>query len=147
LRTRHRVDSIRGLRRAPEEAHPEAIGSVIRRLRIERGWSQEALAFEVRSRTKSSPTAGAIGQIERGVTRPRQQTIEGIARALDLSPEDLAEYRLAAVRRLFDERAVGLDQAIANLGAFEQAFSYSLAAPEAELGPVTRRRPVRKPRR
>jgi transcriptional regulator with XRE-family HTH domain len=112
------------------------MGSAIRRLRIKRGWSQETLAFEVRRRSAVSPTAGAIGQIERGVTRPRPETIEGIAQALEVAPADFPEYRLAAVRRLFDERAAGLEQAIANLEFFERAFRYPLEAPH-RLSPPT----------
>jgi transcriptional regulator with XRE-family HTH domain len=148
LRKWHCADSIGDLPRQTPDI-PEPLGSLIRRLRVKRGWSQEALAFEVRLRSDVSPTAGAIGQIERGVTRPRMATIEGIARALDLSPKDLAEYRLAAVRRLFDDRAVGLDQALANLEVFEQAFTYPLKAPAP--GPqqhgVRARHPKLRPRR
>jgi transcriptional regulator with XRE-family HTH domain len=117
---------------------PEPFGSVILRRRIERGWSQETLAFEVRARTPMSPSAGAIGQIERGVTRPRPQTLAAIAKTLGLDPSDVLEFRLAAVRRLFDERAIGLEQASANLGALERAFAYPLA--ESAGGGITRRR-------
>ncbi len=138
MRGRHHADSIAALRTPPDDP-PEPIGAVIRRLRIDRGWSQEALAFEVRSQSGASPTAGAIGQIERGVTRPRPETLEGITRALDLAATEVPEYRLAIVRRLFDERAVGLDQAIANLNAFEQAFDYPLDSAGRERSATIRR--------
>lgn len=147
LRNRYCADSIDDLPRQPPD-NPEPIGSLIRRLRNKRGWSQETLAYEVRSRSDVSPTAGAIGQIERGVTRPRMETMEGIARALDLSPKDLAQYRLAAVRRLFDEHVVGLDQALANLEVFEQAFTYPIGAPApGRQHRVSARRPRERPRR
>src|SRR5439155_941904 len=83
-------------------------GERIRRLRTERGWSQETLAYEVRRRHTSSPTAGAIGQFERGVTRPTAQTIAGLATALGVGPPDFPEYRLALARRALDEAALGV---------------------------------------
>ena len=148
LRASRYGGSIGGLQRPPpEESPPEAMGAVIRRLRLNRGWSQETLAFEVRAKSSVSPTAGAIGQIERGVTRPRPETIKGIARALGVDPRDLVEYRLAVVRRLFDERAVGLDQAIANLEVFEQAIDYPLGGSQGAAGSVSARRSSRKARR
>jgi transcriptional regulator with XRE-family HTH domain len=127
------------------QAEPEPIGSAIRRLRLQRNWSQETLAFEVRRHHQSAPTAGAIGQIERGVVRPTERTIKGIAAALGIAPARFAEYRLAAIRRLFDENKVGLERAAANLAHFEHAFGNPARSTSTAIRPKpARKRAARK---
>lgn len=59
------------------------IGSTVRRLRQERGWSQQFLADRL------GIAQSAIGQIERGEINPLLTTLFDLARALDVSPADL----------------------------------------------------------
>jgi len=63
--------------------------------------------------------------------RPTPGAIETIARALDLHPSYFAEYRLNAVRGLFDERQQGLAQALHNLQALRDMVDAGLPAPPA----------------
>lgn len=58
-------------------------GEEVRRLRLERGWSQEHLAEAANLHRNS------IGAIERGEMSPTLEVIEAIARALDLLPHQL----------------------------------------------------------
>lgn len=46
------------------------------------------------------------------------ETIEEIAQAAGVPPETFIEYRVLLARQLFDVRAVGYDQAVANLRAY-----------------------------
>lgn len=87
----------------------------MKRLRKERGLSQERLAYAMWQLDDTAPTPGAIGHIERGETRPKSQTMILIARALEVPPETFAEYRLEMARRQLDERHVGFERAVANL--------------------------------
>jgi transcriptional regulator with XRE-family HTH domain len=57
---------------------------VLRRLREERGLSQEALAYQ------AGLTAGSLARIELGQASPAWSTVRQIARALDVSLVDLA---------------------------------------------------------
>jgi transcriptional regulator with XRE-family HTH domain len=57
---------------------------LLKRLREERGVSQEQLALEARI------TVSALSRIERGLTSPRWRTINKIIVALDVSLADLA---------------------------------------------------------
>lgn len=91
----------------------EPLGAKLRRLRVARGLSQEEVAFRMHD-ADGKATGGAVGQFERGVTRPLPRTVEAIAAALDVPAEGFAEYRLALARRLLDEREVGLEAALAN---------------------------------
>jgi transcriptional regulator with XRE-family HTH domain len=56
---------------------------VLRRLRTERGLSQEALAFA------SGVTVSTLSRIERGENSPTWATLMQIARALDVTPIEL----------------------------------------------------------
>ncbi len=76
----------------------EALPARLRRLRTERELSQEGLAYEMYRLGSKGATAGAIGQFERGVTRPRPDTIETLARALAVDPTEFVEYQLARAR-------------------------------------------------
>lgn len=68
-------------------------------------------------------TSSYMGAIARGEQKASIEALAGIAAALDIDPNTIAEYRLALTRRLFDERpppfGVGLEQAIANLELYE----------------------------
>ena len=110
------------------------LARLARELRQERGLSQEDLAFRMRDQGAGA-TSGAVGQIERGVIRPKRETIEALAAALGVEPERFAEYRLAAARRLFDEREVGLEEALSNLRQLEESLERRLLASDREVPP------------
>jgi transcriptional regulator with XRE-family HTH domain/tetratricopeptide (TPR) repeat protein len=78
----------------------ESFGSLLRRLRLARGLTQETLAHEA----MMSPTA--IAALERGRNRaPRMSTLRQLAQALDLDSEELAELSRAATSEPQDEDA------------------------------------------
>jgi transcriptional regulator with XRE-family HTH domain len=60
-----------------------ALASTLRRLRRERGLTQEALAFH------ASVTVSALARIERGLSNPAWTTLVRIANALDITPAEL----------------------------------------------------------
>ena len=60
-----------------------ALGRALRELREERGMSQEAVAHA------ADLTLGAYGRIERSDVAPAWTTVRAIARALDISVEQL----------------------------------------------------------
>lgn len=92
----------------------------IRRIKDERGLTYDDL---VRRSPLSSSTVYALVQPyedqRAGKTSrsryPSAEVLEAIAAALGCEPDDFIEYRLAKARELLDERAVGLEQALANL--------------------------------
>jgi transcriptional regulator with XRE-family HTH domain len=112
----------------------ETLPKRLRRLRKGRDLSQEGLAYAMHDQGSKGATAGAIGQFERGITRPRPETIEAIAAALGVEPTEFVEYRLALVRRLFDERQVGLEQALDHLESLGDAADALVARVGAESG-------------
>jgi hypothetical protein len=90
--------------------------------------------------------------------RPTPGAIEMVARALDLPPSYFAEYRLSAVRALFDEGQQGLARALQNLQALRELVDAQVPAPPAgrlaellstalEAPPRRRRRTAQRPRR
>jgi predicted ATPase/Tfp pilus assembly protein PilF/DNA-binding XRE family transcriptional regulator len=75
------------------DARPE-FGRILKRLRLEAGLSQEALAERARI------SAQAVGALERGTRRtPYRDTVVLLADALDLGPAARAELEAAADRR------------------------------------------------
>ena len=69
----------------------ETFGELLRRHRIARGFTQEALAEH------AAISSTAVAALERGRRRaPRLSTLRQIARALDLDPDELAEMARAA---------------------------------------------------
>jgi transcriptional regulator with XRE-family HTH domain len=69
---------------------PDPAGAVVHRLRLERGVTQEALAF------RANITIASLSRIERGaVLDPKVSTLRKIAAALDVS---LAELVVAVER-------------------------------------------------
>lgn len=62
--------------RSPDGVRAE-LGEAIRERRHELHWSQERLARE------ASVNAETIRQLERGITEPKQATLEKISRALE----------------------------------------------------------------
>jgi len=69
----------------------EQLGENVRRLRNERGWSQQELADKV------GIIQPAISQIESGNIRPRYTTLLALANALDVSLDTLAANSSNAV--------------------------------------------------
>jgi transcriptional regulator with XRE-family HTH domain len=85
------------------DADELSIGSLVRRLRDERGWTQERLARE------AGITITCLSNLERGATRdPNVETIAGLAVAFGLEPTDLDARRLAEAvaeqARSFEQR-------------------------------------------
>jgi len=62
------------------------VGEEIRAYRLERGLSQEQLAF------KSDLNATFVGQVERGIKKPTIDTLEKIVNALDITFEALFSF-------------------------------------------------------
>ena len=76
---------------------PEAVlfGNALRRLRTERGWSQERLA------EAAGITLNYVGNLERGEQGPSLNILVRLARALDTDvPTLLAEFSTAVFRRM-----------------------------------------------
>jgi transcriptional regulator with XRE-family HTH domain/tetratricopeptide (TPR) repeat protein len=75
--------------------HPErpAFSALLRRFRLAAGISQEELA------ERSNMSLGAISALERGVRRrPYRHTVAQLAAALDLSPQERAQFEAASER-------------------------------------------------
>lgn len=113
---------------------PAAFTAALRRHMAERNVTFRQLAAE----TKTVDQLGRglshtyLGNIARGTDAPTANSIELVAAALEVDPLEFAEYRLAMVRRLLDEREVGLERALANLRAIEDAVDASLG--QTDLG-------------
>lgn len=67
----------------PDQPQP-ALGAAIRKLRTERGLSQEDLAHE------ADVTTSTVSTIERGRSNPTWGTVRSIAEALGVDLKDLA---------------------------------------------------------
>ena len=71
--------------RMPRQFAPDpTLATALRRLRVERGTTQEALAF------RSGITTGSLARIELGQASPAWTTVRQIAEALDVSLVELA---------------------------------------------------------
>jgi len=69
---------------------PRTFGALVRHLRDERGWTQEQLARE------AGITVTSVSNLERGATMlPNAETVEKLARAFDLEPEEMDARWLA----------------------------------------------------
>ena len=69
----------------PRQLAPDpTLAIVLRRLRVERGATQEALAF------RSGITTGSLARIELGQASPAWTTVRAIIAALDVSLVELA---------------------------------------------------------
>jgi len=73
---------------APPRSDLLALGAAIRRLRGENGLSQEQLSLE------AGLHRNYIGRIERGELSPTFEPLVGIARALDVGPDELMRIYL-----------------------------------------------------
>jgi transcriptional regulator with XRE-family HTH domain len=68
----------------PRHLAPDpALATVLRRLRVERGTTQEALAY------RSGITTGSLARIELGQASPAWTTVRQIAMALEVSMAEL----------------------------------------------------------
>lgn len=107
----------------------ETFGRAVRQLRLERGLSMEELAYQTRDKDADRSRRGLsfsyISLIERDYRRATPEVIELLARTLEVSPRQFREYRLALIRRLFDEESVGAQTATANLELFERLVEQS----------------------
>lgn len=110
----------------------KTFGQAIRRLRLERGLSMEELAYRTRDndadRSRRGLSFSYISLIERDYRRATPEVIELLARTLGVSPREFAEYRLALARRLFDEEAVGVEEALTNLEMLVELVASSKGA-------------------
>jgi transcriptional regulator with XRE-family HTH domain len=69
----------------PRQLAPDpTLAAVLRRLRLERGATQEALAY------RSGITTGSLARIELGQATPTWTTVRQIAQALEVSLVELA---------------------------------------------------------
>lgn len=73
------------------------LASVLKRLRVERGITQEALAFH------ANITVSTLTRIERGVSNPTWTTLLKIADALDITPVALIAAREDTHRQAPDQ--------------------------------------------
>jgi transcriptional regulator with XRE-family HTH domain len=76
---------------------PEAVlfGEALRRLRTERGWSQDRLA------EAAGITLNYVGNLERGEQGPSLNILLRLARALDIDvPTLIAEFNSTTLKRL-----------------------------------------------
>ena len=71
--------------RVPRANADPVLGTVLRRLRAERGLSQEAVAY------RAGITTGSYARIELGQSSPAWATVRDIAEALEVSLADIAQ--------------------------------------------------------
>ena len=68
-----------------------SVGKHIRKLRMQRGWSQEELAYQ------SKLTSAHSGHIERGEQNPTLETLSKIAGGLQVEIQDLFNHTPASI--------------------------------------------------
>ena len=73
------------LSRVRHEKEGEILGATVRRLRVDRGWTQERLA------EASGLTTTYVGQVERGARVPSLTVVLKLARGLSISPSELLD--------------------------------------------------------
>lgn len=93
----------------------KSIRELLPDLRRERGWSREVLSHHAFRIDDSGTSVAQITAIERGARRASARTMLALAKALEIDPDEFAEYRLALARHVLDEDRVGLDSALASL--------------------------------
>lgn len=124
-----------GVPDTPVTDDAEPISVVLRRLRADVGISAENLAFEARNYLDEGLSTSLVTKIETEKRRATVEIMEALAAALDVPPDTFAEYRLAMLRRMFDEREVGLAQALENARELAHGLEDGgLPAPPGELG-------------
>jgi DNA-binding XRE family transcriptional regulator len=66
----------------------EAFGANLKKIRIKKGMSQEALAYE------ADLPINQVGRIERGEINTTISTVYALAQALEVTPADLMKFKL-----------------------------------------------------
>lgn len=113
----------------PMRTRPESFREMVVRLTAEKGISVSRLGNEAwRHDVKgTSPDTLKKAMQADNPRRPPPTLLTAVARVLGVPPESFTEYRLAALRRLLDERpppdGVGLEEAARNLEAMERALA------------------------
>jgi transcriptional regulator with XRE-family HTH domain len=103
----------------------EDFRGITTRLRRERGMTLEDLAFEARRHAPAGSVSLSLIQkrlAPASTTSPSIEMLEALAAALGVPPETYPEWRLAQARLAFDEREVGLEEALETLSVFETAL-------------------------
>jgi transcriptional regulator with XRE-family HTH domain len=70
-------------KRSNQKGPDPALVAALKRLRHDHGWTQEGLAIE------AGLTIAALSRIERGLTDPAWSSVRAIAKALDMSLNEL----------------------------------------------------------
>jgi len=97
-----------------DQRAPIPFGRALHDARTSRGWTLRELA------RATGLSHSFLSQVERGLDYASLDTILRICELLEITPERVAEVRLAQARREFDER-VNLGRALSNLELFEAA--------------------------
>jgi transcriptional regulator with XRE-family HTH domain len=79
------------------------------------GYSVERVLHEAWDPNVKGTSPSTVKKALRGERPLHPAQMEALAAVLDVGPSQFAEYRLAQARRLFDERDIGLEAALANL--------------------------------
>jgi transcriptional regulator with XRE-family HTH domain len=104
----------------------------LRKLREERGLSQESLARATHAEGQEGLSVQSVAYYERGRQRPSRSHFEKLARGLGVDPNEWPEYRLAVWRESLDEKIVGLDVALTILAKIEGATPEGVVPPPPE---------------
>lgn len=91
----------------------EPLSRLLPRLMRERGLTYRALAARILELDPADAgvSTGHLANLVSGRSRPSTSTLEHIARALEIDPNEFAEYTLAQLRRELDPTCVGFDAA------------------------------------
>lgn len=120
----------------PPFAQPMTFGALVHHLRVQRGWTQEQLA------RLSGITVGSVSNLERERTvLPNAETVERLAAAFGLGPEELDPRRLG-------EQVTEQARSLARRQAIKLLLELSDRQVQAALPQLAAiARPPRKPRR
>lgn len=129
---------------SPSET-PEPFRHAVRRLREERGLTQDAFVREVAGLEIDGAGSSKVLQSLQGVTRPNLPVMEGVARVLDVPVHTFAEYRLLLARLALDEEVSGLEQAMERLAGAPQLDAATFSA-ASRLALETAAREAARPR-
>jgi transcriptional regulator with XRE-family HTH domain len=103
-------------------AQVEPFAQRLKRLCQERAVSVERIAHLAWDPNVPGTSPANLRKILAGHRPFNLALAEALASVLQVSPTEFVEYRLAIVRRQFDEQTIGLDHAARNLSYFETAF-------------------------
>src|SRR5579885_748242 len=115
------VHPLPGRRRAVTTAHSLSFGDLLRGHRVAAGWTQEELA------ERAGLSARTVSDIERGVKAvPRKDTVQMLATALGLPPEERARFEAARKRGAGPDLLMGRTQDLALLDRRRQILPVPL---------------------